>query len=230
MGLFTAPLLECRPATLIAAALRRIELALGGAGSATAGRRFELDDQATASLPPSSTWLRRKGRPAGAPPTYPPRGRHRRGGRPHTGFASCRSGGREEEAGPSPPPPVIPARLPPDREAWPAGLLEELRRFRQGEVVAAPRTSTGDPQRPLLALTGHYADEGDGVIEAADRFDYGLIATQISTCPGPSGRAGQTRWVEDRGPGRPEVPRRSEPGAGQRRARSAPPPSLGPSR
>lgn len=77
--------------------------------------------------------------------------------------------------------PVIPAQLPPDRHNWPPGVLDDLRRFRQGDVVAdPPYFYWGDPHRPVLALTSGYADEGEGIIEAADRFDYGLIATQ--TC------------------------------------------------
>lgn len=76
---------------------------------------------------------------------------------------------------------MIPAQLPPNRNAWPAGLLEELRQFRQGDVVSSPPYFYwGDPQHPVLALTGQYADEGEGVIEADGRFDYALIATQ--TC------------------------------------------------
>lgn len=76
---------------------------------------------------------------------------------------------------------MIPAQIPADRGAWPAGLLDELRRFRQGDVVGGlPYFYWGNPERAVLGLTDQFAEDGEGVIEAADRFDYGLIATQ--TC------------------------------------------------
>ncbi len=76
---------------------------------------------------------------------------------------------------------MIPAQIPANRDAWPTGLLDELRRFRQGDVVAGPPYFYwGDPQRPVLDLTSQFSEDGEGVIEAADRFAYGLIATQ--TC------------------------------------------------
>ncbi|MHB8246945.1 MAG: hypothetical protein ACYDGN_16665 [Acidimicrobiales bacterium] len=91
---------------------------------------------------------------------------------------------------------MIPAQLPADRHHWPAGVLDDLRRFRQGDVVAdLPYFYWGNPHRSVLALTARYADEGEGVIEAANRFDYGLIATQ--TCDiveEDSSRPGQP-WV-----------------------------------
>jgi hypothetical protein len=60
-------------------------------------------------------------------------------------------------------------------------LLDRLRRFRQGDVVAGlPYFFWGDPHQAVLALTASYAGEGEGVVEAAVRFDYGMIATQ--TC------------------------------------------------
>jgi len=76
---------------------------------------------------------------------------------------------------------VIPAQIPPDRDHWPPGVLDTLRAFRQGDIVAGlPYFYWGEPARPVLDLTGSYTDEGEGVIEAARRFDYGMIATQ--TC------------------------------------------------
>lgn len=77
---------------------------------------------------------------------------------------------------------MIPAQIPPDRDHWPPGVLDTLRAFRQGDIVAGlPYFYWGEPARPLLDLTGSYTDnEGEGVIEAARRFDYGMIATQ--TC------------------------------------------------
>ena len=56
-----------------------------------------------------------------------------------------------------------------------------MRQFRQGDVVAGmPYFYWGDPERPVLSLTGKFADEGEGLVEAAERFRYGMIATQ--TC------------------------------------------------
>ena len=75
-------------------------------------------------------------------------------------------------------------------------MLAALKVFRQGDVIAGlPYFYWGDPARPVLDLTGTYGDEGEGVIEAARRFDYGMIATQ--TCDlveEDSARPGQP-WV-----------------------------------
>lgn len=76
---------------------------------------------------------------------------------------------------------MIPAQLPKDRDAWPPGVLEDLRQFRQGDVVAElPYFYWGEPTKPVLELTARYGEEGEGIVEAASRFAYGLIATQ--TC------------------------------------------------
>lgn len=91
---------------------------------------------------------------------------------------------------------MIPAQIPPDRAHWPPGVLDALQTFRQGDVIAGlPYFYWGDPARAVLDLTASYADEGEGVIEAAARFDYGMIATQ--TCDlveEDSDRPGQP-WV-----------------------------------
>lgn len=76
---------------------------------------------------------------------------------------------------------MIPALLPPGRDDWPPGVLGALKRFRQGDVVSnVPLFYWGDPDRAVLGLTAAYAGEGEGVIEAEQRFAYGMIATQ--TC------------------------------------------------
>jgi hypothetical protein len=87
---------------------------------------------------------------------------------------------------------VIPSQIPPDREHWPPGVLDGLKKFRQGDVVPGlPYFYWGNPARGVLDLTSSYADEGEGIIESALQFGYGMIATQ--TCdiaeedsPGPS--------------------------------------------
>lgn len=76
---------------------------------------------------------------------------------------------------------MIPAQIPAGREQWPAGVLERLKRFRQGDVVAdMPYFFWGEPQQAILSLTAKFADEGEGLVEAAERFRYGMITTQ--TC------------------------------------------------
>lgn len=76
---------------------------------------------------------------------------------------------------------MIPAQIPAHRDRWPLGVLDALQAFRQGDVIEGlPYFYWGDPTRPVLDLTASYTDEGEGVIEAARRFDYGMIATQ--TC------------------------------------------------
>jgi hypothetical protein len=76
---------------------------------------------------------------------------------------------------------VIPSQIPPDREHWPPGVLDELKKFRQGDVVPGlPYFYWGNPANGVLDLTSSYADDGQGIIESALQFDYGMIATQ--TC------------------------------------------------
>jgi hypothetical protein len=52
----------------------------------------------------------------------------------------------------------------------------------------------GDPGRPVLDLTASYVDEGVGIIEAARRFDFGMIATQTCDLVEEEGQPGQP-WV-----------------------------------
>jgi len=55
---------------------------------------------------------------------------------------------------------MIDSGLPPTSEEWPAGVLESLRQWEQGDVVAAPPFFyCADPSRPVWAATRRYGDE-----------------------------------------------------------------------
>lgn len=74
---------------------------------------------------------------------------------------------------------MLPRGIPSRKEDWPAGLLDHLRKFRQGHVVAdIPVFYWGDPDNPVFALTREYVGQGEGV--CALHLPYGLITTQ--TC------------------------------------------------
>lgn len=75
---------------------------------------------------------------------------------------------------------VIEPGILPNREAWPDGLLDDLQKFRQGDLVEEfPALYLGDPDSPGHRQTAVYAGGDPGVIEF-DPFPFGMILTQ--TC------------------------------------------------
>jgi hypothetical protein len=75
--------------------------------------------------------------------------------------------------------------LPASRAEWPSGVLDALRPFAQGHVVAdPPLLYYADPSRPIWARTAAYTANATGpeIIEAGDQAAprYGLITSQ--TC------------------------------------------------
>ncbi|MBC6450684.1 hypothetical protein [Actinokineospora xionganensis] len=81
--------------------------------------------------------------------------------------------------------PSIDDGLPVDRESWPVGVLNEMAKFAQGDIVADPPFFYfADPDRPVWKRTAAYVDGHDGpeLIEMPEGANprYGLITTQ--TC------------------------------------------------
>jgi hypothetical protein len=91
---------------------------------------------------------------------------------------------------------VIPSQIPPDREHWPPGVLDGLKKFRQGDVVIGlPYFYWGNPAHGVLDLTSSYADDGEGIIESALQFDYGMIATQTCDIAEEDSQQPSQPWV-----------------------------------
>jgi hypothetical protein len=91
---------------------------------------------------------------------------------------------------------VIPAQIPSDRQHWPPGVLEGLKKFRQGDVISGlPYFYWGDPAKAVLDLTSSYTDEGEGIIESVLKFDYGMIATQTCDVAEEDSQQPSQPWV-----------------------------------
>jgi hypothetical protein len=81
--------------------------------------------------------------------------------------------------------PIIDAGIPLGRDGWPDGVLKDLAKFAQGDIVKYPPfLYYADPTRPVWARTYAYAEDSEGpeIIELADGQGppFGIITTQ--TC------------------------------------------------
>lgn len=91
---------------------------------------------------------------------------------------------------------MIPPGVPPDRTGWPEGLLDHLRKFRQGNAVEGfPPVYLGDPSVAVHIQTAAYGDYGPGPIEFASEFPYGLILTQTCDLREEDSRQPSRPWV-----------------------------------
>lgn len=90
---------------------------------------------------------------------------------------------------------MIEPGIPPDRGAWPDGLLDHLQRFRQGDLIAGfPALYLGDPDSPGHAQTAAYADSGPGVIEF-EPFPFGMVLTQTCDIREENSKRPSRPWV-----------------------------------
>lgn len=91
--------------------------------------------------------------------------------------------------------------IPKSAEEWPNGVLDGLREWEQGDLVASPPFFYfADPSRPVWSATAHFTESSTGpeVILVPDEMmpPYGLVTTQ--TCDiGEEGRDRPMRpWVQ----------------------------------
>ncbi len=90
---------------------------------------------------------------------------------------------------------MIQPGIPNARADWPAGLLDHLAKFRQGDVVAGfPTSYLGDPDAAVHAQTAAYRDQGVGTIHFDD-FPYGMIASQTCDIREEISRSPQRPWI-----------------------------------
>ena len=90
---------------------------------------------------------------------------------------------------------MLPRGIPSHREDWPAGLLDHLRKFRQGHIVTnIPVFYWGDPVNPVFALTREYTDQGEGL--CALTLPYGLITTQTCDIAEEDSNRPTRPWVQ----------------------------------
>ena len=90
---------------------------------------------------------------------------------------------------------MIPRGIPKSRDEWPDGLLEHLRDFRQGDIVASvPLHYWGDPANAVFELTREYEGQGDGVCTMM--VDFGLITTQTCDIGEEDSPRPERPWVQ----------------------------------